>query len=161
MKKYPSLWNAFRDGAQFKLGGGRIVTMKSDDAGSLALPSGRMVASDHLLDPWQEPFTVSVAPDRYPIHVALGDGDVALVMDPGRDDLRLPHLGRRWIFSGLLWLRRPWRVCLPGHRYADRIDRGQASASGSIPIRAHNKASVRLSSLTGVTLESMTYGRFC
>lgn len=57
-KHFANFWNAFRDGATFKLGGsGHVVTMKSEDAGSLALPSGRIVASDPFLDPWQPPFS--------------------------------------------------------------------------------------------------------
>lgn len=80
MKRRPNLWNAFRDGTQFRLGGGRIVTMRSDDAGSLALPSGSIVAADPLFDLWQAPLTTSVSPGQYPIHVALADRDVALVL---------------------------------------------------------------------------------
>lgn len=54
--------------------------MQSTDAGSLALPSGRIVVSDPLLAPWKRPFQSQVTPGTYPVHLALGDDDVALVM---------------------------------------------------------------------------------
>jgi hypothetical protein len=66
-----ALWHAFRDGSKFMLAG---------DAGAISLPSGRVVASDPLLDPWQPPFSTSVPPGNYPVHLALADDDVALVM---------------------------------------------------------------------------------
>jgi hypothetical protein len=54
--------------------------MRSADAGSLVLPTGRIVASDPLLNPWNHPFRTTVKPGTYPVHLALGDDDVALVM---------------------------------------------------------------------------------
>jgi hypothetical protein len=75
------LWLAFQDGHKFEPDGGkRIITMRAADAGSLNLRSGRIVASDPLLDPWNPPFKTTVTPGTYPVHIALGNEDVALVM---------------------------------------------------------------------------------
>lgn len=80
-KRRPNLWKAFRDGAIFKLGEtDHLVTMSSADAGSIALPSGRIVVSDPFSDPCQPPLTVGVPPGSYTVHLALGNGEVALVM---------------------------------------------------------------------------------
>lgn len=74
-------WKAFEDGSNFRLfGGARVVTMRSDDVGSLVLPSGFVVCSDPILDPWQRPFSTTVSPGAYPVHVALADGQPALIM---------------------------------------------------------------------------------
>jgi len=54
--------------------------MRSTDAGSLTLPSGRIVVADPNLNPWNPPFKTTVPPGTYPVHLALGDDDVALVM---------------------------------------------------------------------------------
>lgn len=76
-----SLWRSFQDGVKYRLDGSdRIVTMRSEDAGSIRLSSGRIVASDPLLDPWRRPFSISVPPGSYSVHLALGDEAVALVM---------------------------------------------------------------------------------
>jgi hypothetical protein len=75
------LWLAFRDGHKFELDGGdRFITMRPADAGSLILPSGRIVASDPILNAWNPPFKTSIAPGTYPVHIALGNEDVAFVM---------------------------------------------------------------------------------
>lgn len=72
---------AFQDGAKFRFGGSdTVVTMSSTDAGSILLPTGRIVAADPLLDPWQQPFTVHVPPGFYPVHFALAGGEVAVAM---------------------------------------------------------------------------------
>jgi hypothetical protein len=81
MKRTPDvLWQAFEDGHQFTLDDGRVVTMRSADAGPLMLPSGRIVVSDPILDPSNRPFSTSVEPGSYSIHLALDDDEVALVM---------------------------------------------------------------------------------
>lgn len=75
------LWLAFQDGQQFRLEGtDRLVTMRSDDAGSITLPTGKIVVCDPDLATSSRPFTTTVPPDTYSVHLALGDDDVALVM---------------------------------------------------------------------------------
>jgi Protein of unknown function (DUF4241) len=74
------LWLAFQDGYQFRLNESEVtVTMRQTDAGALLLPTGRIVASDPILDPWNAPFTITVPPGTYPVHLALGNEDVAFV----------------------------------------------------------------------------------
>ena len=76
-----ALWWAFEDGCEFRPNGSeRIVTMHCEDAGSISLPSGRIVVSDPLLDPWRPPFSTTVLPRSYSVHLALGNDEVALVM---------------------------------------------------------------------------------
>ena len=54
-----TLWQAFRDGARFKMDGSdRTVTMHSEAAGSISLPSRRIVVSDPFLDPCMDVTTV-------------------------------------------------------------------------------------------------------
>jgi hypothetical protein len=74
------LWQAFRDGHQFVFENGRTVTMHSEDAGSLTLPTGRVVISDPFLDPWQPSLTTIFPPGTYPVHLALADEKPAVVM---------------------------------------------------------------------------------
>ncbi len=82
MNKLPnqSLWEAFQDGHQFRAADGELVEMDAHDAGALAVPSGRIVAADPLLNPWNQPFSIRVRPGEYPLHVATTADDVALVM---------------------------------------------------------------------------------
>jgi hypothetical protein len=81
MKRYhDAILQAFEDGHEFTLEGGRTVTVRSDDAGSLTLPSGRIVVSDPFVDTGNSPFTTSVEPGDYSVHLALADEAVALVM---------------------------------------------------------------------------------
>jgi hypothetical protein len=76
-----ALWQAFRDGASFRMAeSDQTMTMRCEDAGSISLPSGRIVAADPILDPWRPPFSTSVPPGTYSVHLALADNDVALVM---------------------------------------------------------------------------------
>jgi Protein of unknown function (DUF4241) len=81
----PALWLAFRDGQRFHDRCGNPVEMHTIDGGTLVLPSGRIVASDPLLNPWCEPFSTRVRPGRYPVFCALARRDVAVVMVLFRD----------------------------------------------------------------------------
>jgi hypothetical protein len=75
-----ALWHAFRDGYRFTSVHGETFEMSTYDGGTLVLPSGRIVASDPLLGPWCQPFSVRVRPGEYPVSVAVAADDVALVM---------------------------------------------------------------------------------
>lgn len=76
-----ALWRVFADGARIVHRPGRAVeTARTRDAGWLNLPSGRIVASDPFLDPWNDPFSFRVAPGAYPVLLSTIDDDVALVM---------------------------------------------------------------------------------
>ena len=75
-----ALWNAFEDGFQIESGNG-TVSMQCQDVGSLVLPTGRIVACDPQFDLVQEPFSIRVQPDEYPIFLSLADSmEVALAM---------------------------------------------------------------------------------
>lgn len=75
-----ALWDAFTDGHRFQTDDGEFVTTRIMDAGALVLPTGRIVVSDPILDPFNKPFSVAVAPDNYPVLLSLIKDDVALVM---------------------------------------------------------------------------------
>ena len=75
-----ALWQAFADGHQFLTENGETVTTRIADAGALVLPTGRIVASDPILDPFSKPFTISVPSGAYPVLLSLIKDDVALVM---------------------------------------------------------------------------------
>ena len=75
-----ALWQAFEEGRQFTSNSGRVFTMSVSDAGVLCLPTGKVVLCDPLLDPSDEPLSVSVDPGDYPVFIALADDEVALVM---------------------------------------------------------------------------------
>ena len=75
-----SLWTAFQDGHRFDTVRGG-VEMRCHDIGSLVLPTGRIVACDPQFDLVQEPFSTRVAPDEYPVFLALTDlPEIALLM---------------------------------------------------------------------------------
>jgi len=75
-----ALWHAFADGHRFVTDDGDVVTTRTADAGPLVLPTGRIVVSDPILDPWNKPFTLAVPPGTYPVFLSLIQDDVALVM---------------------------------------------------------------------------------
>ena len=75
-----ALWDAFTDGHRFQTVDGEIVTTRIMDAGGLVLPTGRIVVSDPILDPFNKPFSIAVAPNTYPVLLSLIKDDVALVM---------------------------------------------------------------------------------
>lgn len=54
-------------------------------AGEVVLPSGRIVACDHLADPGREPFTVTVEPGTYPYVVWTTLESYTTGMRPSRD----------------------------------------------------------------------------
>ena len=75
----PALWDVFADGTRVVTSHG-AATSRTLDLGYLTLPTGRIVLSDPILDPWNEPFTVRVAPGAYPVFLAVVQDDAALVM---------------------------------------------------------------------------------
>jgi hypothetical protein len=75
-----ALWDAFTDGHTFVTSGGWSAITRIEDAGSLVLPTGRIVVSDPILDPWNKPFTVAVSPGAYPVLLSLVNDDVGLMM---------------------------------------------------------------------------------
>jgi hypothetical protein len=75
----PSLWDIFADGARVATNDGTTIA-HTLDLGYLTLPTGRIVASDPFLDPWNEPFSVGVPRGAYLVLLALVWGDVAAVM---------------------------------------------------------------------------------
>lgn len=75
-----ALWDAFTEGHRFITDVGESVTTRVVDAGALVLPTGRIVVSDPILDPFNKPFSVSVTPDSYSVLLSLIKDDVALVM---------------------------------------------------------------------------------
>jgi Protein of unknown function (DUF4241) len=75
-----ALWHAFEDGHRFQTKDGESVTTRLVDAGSVVLPTGRIVVSDPILDPFNQPFTIAVPPGSYPVLLSLIKDDVALVM---------------------------------------------------------------------------------
>jgi hypothetical protein len=75
-----ALWDAFTDGHRFETDDGKSMTTRIADAGALVLPTGRIVVSDPMLDPFNKPFTVAVPADTYPVLLSLIKDDVALVM---------------------------------------------------------------------------------
>jgi hypothetical protein len=80
--KLPStaLWHAFTDGHRFQTDDGEFVATRLADAGALVLPTGRIVASDPILDPFSKPFTIAVPAGTYPVLLSLIKDDVALLM---------------------------------------------------------------------------------
>jgi hypothetical protein len=75
-----ALWDAFTEGHRFQTDDGDAVSTRIADAGALVLPTGRIVASDPILDPFNKPFSVAVPADTYPVLLSLIKDDVALVM---------------------------------------------------------------------------------
>jgi len=75
-----ALWDAFTDGHRFETDDGESVTTRIADAGGLVLPTGRIVVSDPILDPFSKPFSVVVPADTYAVLFSLIKDDVALVM---------------------------------------------------------------------------------
>jgi hypothetical protein len=75
-----ALWDAFTDGHRFDMGDGQSVTTRIADAGALVLPTGRIVVSDPILDPFRKPFSVAVPAATYPVLLSLIKDEVALVM---------------------------------------------------------------------------------
>jgi hypothetical protein len=75
-----ALWDVFADGARIVADDGTVATTRTLDAGHLTLPTGRIVASDPLLDPWNEPFSIRVRPGTYSVLLAVVSGEPALVM---------------------------------------------------------------------------------
>jgi hypothetical protein len=75
-----ALWDAFSDGHRFVTDDGESLTTRIADAGALVLPTGRIVASDPILDPFSKPFSVAVPADTYAVLLSLIQDDVALVM---------------------------------------------------------------------------------
>src|SRR3989442_4802813 len=75
-----ALWHAFVDGHRFNTEDGESVTTRIVDAGALVLPTGQVVVSDPILDPFNRPFSVAVPPGTYPVLLSLIKDDVALVM---------------------------------------------------------------------------------
>src|SRR5262245_6782516 len=75
-----ALWDAFTDGCRFQTDDGGLVTVRVADAGPLVLPTGRIVVSDPMLDPFNKPFSVAVRADTYPVLLSLVNEEVALVM---------------------------------------------------------------------------------
>jgi Protein of unknown function (DUF4241) len=75
-----ALWDAFTDGHRFQTDDGGLVAIRIADAGPLVLPTGRIVVSDPILDPFNKPFSVTVPADTYPMLLALVNDEVALVM---------------------------------------------------------------------------------
>lgn len=68
----------FEAGTEFELTVGGRAPVKLHDAGELNLPSGKVIASDpSWLPSWKRlniaPYTVSVAPGRYPVSLAVLD----------------------------------------------------------------------------------------
>jgi hypothetical protein len=75
-----ALWQAFADGHRFLTADGKGVTTRIADAGTLVLPTGRIVVSDPILDPFNKPFSVSVPSGNYPVLLSLIQDEVGLVM---------------------------------------------------------------------------------
>jgi hypothetical protein len=75
-----ALWDAFTDGHRFETDDGGSVITRIVDAGGLVVPTGRIVVSDPILDPFNKPFSVAVPADTYPVLLSLIKDDVALVM---------------------------------------------------------------------------------
>ena len=75
-----ALWQAFTDGHRFATKNGETVSTRIADAGALVLPTGRIVVSDPILDPWNKPFSVVVPPGAYPVLLSLIRDEVALAM---------------------------------------------------------------------------------
>src|SRR5262245_27095920 len=75
-----ALWDAFTDGHRFETDDGESVSTRVADAGTLVLPTGRIVVSDPILDPFSKAFSVPVPADTYPVLLSLIKDDVALVM---------------------------------------------------------------------------------
>jgi hypothetical protein len=80
--KLPSnaLWDAFTEGHRFQIDNGEFATTRIVGAGALVLPTGRIVVSDPILDPFNKPFSVAVPAGICPVLLSLIKDDVALVM---------------------------------------------------------------------------------
>jgi len=76
----PALWTAFQGGQRFETVRG-MIEMRCREAGSLVLPTGRIVVCDPQFDLFQQPFAVCVDPGEYPAFLALTDlSEIALLM---------------------------------------------------------------------------------
>jgi hypothetical protein len=75
-----ALWNAFGEGHRFLTDHREVLTTRIADAAPLVLPTGRIVVSDPVLDPFNKPFNVSVPPGTYPVLLSFVRHDVGLVM---------------------------------------------------------------------------------
>lgn len=82
-----ALWDAFQDGQRFRTDTGEAVTARIVDAGPLVLPTGRIVVSDPILDPFNQPFSVTVPPESYPVLLSLIRDEVGLVMVSFAEDM--------------------------------------------------------------------------
>ena len=75
-----ALWTAFEDGGRIETVRG-VTELRCREVGSLALPTGRIVVCDPLFDLVQEPFSIQVDPDSYPVFLSLTDqSEAALLM---------------------------------------------------------------------------------
>lgn len=75
-----ALWQAFQDGHQFATNRGS-TEMRCREAGSLVLPTGRLVICDPQFDLVQDPFSFRVEPGEYPVFFSLiGEFEIALQM---------------------------------------------------------------------------------
>lgn len=75
-----ALWQAFADGHRFLTADGKEVATRIADAGTLVLPTGRIVVSDPILDPFNKPFTLAVPSGKYSVLLSLIEDEVGLVM---------------------------------------------------------------------------------
>ncbi|MFF5974646.1 DUF4241 domain-containing protein [Streptomyces sp. NPDC012769] len=85
----PDYTRYFTPGTSFSYENGRTGTLSPVEVGELALPTGRLVACDPFVSLGHgesEPFTVTVAPGRYPVQAA-----VATLVDPGEEPDPHPH----------------------------------------------------------------------
>ena len=74
-----ALWHAFNDGHRF-VTTGETVTTRVENAAELVLPTGRIVVSDPVLNPFNEPFSVAVEPGAYPVLLSYIKDEIGLVM---------------------------------------------------------------------------------
>lgn len=58
---------------------GEWWSARQEDAGTLVLPTGRIVVSDPILDPFNKPFSRAVNPGNYPVVLSMVEDDVGLV----------------------------------------------------------------------------------
>ena len=75
-----ALWDAFTDGYRFQADDGEVLITRIVDAAALVLPTGRIVVSDPILDPFNKPLSVAVSAGTYPVLLSVIRDEVALVM---------------------------------------------------------------------------------
>ena len=68
----PKLWDAFRDGAQLRMGN-QHIRMRCQEVGAIHLPTGSIVACDPILNIHKRPFAQVVEPDSYDVFLAIAD----------------------------------------------------------------------------------------